>query len=222
MCLNVVYHVSVPKQLGFFSLFQPLSKSHTEYFKHLIINGCKFLDVEEEWFLYHFKLFYACILCIQCLLLYPMTHASSFVQVPYRYFIISFMKTFKISFKDAAKYLIRCLSRESKGSSNQLWMIINELNGFDLSPSWMTFQQKSEQSLNFRWLLKLPLYWGRQITEGDQTWFVEQMLNVELDLASTMQKNALQIRIVFSVLKRPNCLKILNLDLGIELVYILI
>ena len=177
------------KRTWFLFPFQPLSKPHSEYSKHLIINGCKFLDVEEEWFMFHFKLFYACILCIQCLLFYPMTHASSFVHVAQRYFIISFYVP-NISqgclFKNALKYiLIAVCQRSQKGPWNQLWLIINELNGFDLSPSDWHFNRNQNRAST--WFLKWPLYWGQQIADGDQTWFVEQILNAQLGLRPTIK-----------------------------------
>ena len=86
-------------------------------------------------------------------------------------------------------YFNRCLSKESKSPWNQLLLIIyNELNGFDLSPSEWHFNR--DQNRASTWFLKWPLYWGQQIADGDQPWFVEQILNVQLDLRPTMKSPA--------------------------------
>ena len=82
-------------------------------------------------------------------------------------------------------YSNRCLSKESKGPWNQLWLIINELNGFDLSPSEWHFNRNQNRAST--WFLKWPLYWGQQIADGDQTWFVEQILNAQLGLRPTIK-----------------------------------
>ena len=81
-------------------------------------------------------------------------------------------------------YSNRCLSKEPKGSVKSVMANYKWVKWLWFITEWVTFQQKSEQSLNF---LKWPLYWGQQIADGDQTWFVEQILNAQLGLRPTIK-----------------------------------